>query len=81
MNKGHIEAFKRAVNHYQYISNDPTEEVKVTFKYLKEVVKYINELEDKVENQQYKCKQLNNKVDQLLKNQLMKLDTTLNKII
>ena len=68
------------INQYQYIGTKK-EKVSITFEYLLELRDYIRKLEETVENQEYKNKQLNTKVDSLLKNQLEKLNKTINHLI
>lgn len=68
------------IGQYQYIGSKD-EKVSITFEYLLELKDYIRKLEETVENQEYKNKQLNTKVDSLLKNQLEKLNKTINHLI
>ena len=75
-----VDIVLRVINQYQYIGTKK-EKVSITFEYLLELRDYIRKLEETVENQEYKNKQLNIKVDSLLKNQLEKLNKTINHLI
>ena len=68
------------IGQYQYIGSKD-EKVSITFEYLLELRDYIRKLEEEIENEEYKNEQLKRKVDNLLKNQIEKLNKTINHLI
>ena len=68
------------INQYQYIGTKK-EKVSITFEYLLELRDYIRKLEEELEKEEYKNEQLKRKVDSLLKNQIEKLNKTINHLI
>ena len=75
-----VNVILKTINRYEYIGTED-EKVSVTFKYLVELKNYVKALEQEVKNKEYKCSELEGKVNNLLMNQINKLNKSITHLV